>query len=190
MQLYPTENEPTEWMPPFPRIVEEKEEKKEEKPVEAVVKARPDDRGRMVLSFDPQSVDDKIKKVEREATIIYNISAVFPFDFFPNQIIVHENRVDVIYNLFFYSRKIFPMLIRDLNGVTLATGPLFAAIDFEIKGYETNPEPVRFLRKAEAVQAHRIISGLIVASKNNIDLSRLSPNEVRTKAQELGTVQT
>jgi hypothetical protein len=79
-----------------------------------------------------------------------------------------------------------PMPLDYLMSVTVTRGILFAAISFEITGFETNPGDITHLWPSDAAKAKRYIMGLIEAKKENIDLSPVKPSEIRDHVEEIG----
>ena len=65
----------------------------------------------------------------------------------------------------------------------------FARLKLELGagGYKQNPPSVRYLKKAEALKARRLIMGLIVIDKERIDLSGMDHEEMVRKVEEVGS---
>jgi hypothetical protein len=132
------------------------------------------------------------KTLERTRRTLLAIKTVFPFDLFPDIIRVDENKVEIIEKKFFVEEHIFPILIKNITGVVVTTNPFFATLKVEITGFDTNPDPITFLKKSDAIRAKRIIMGLITVQKDGkdgIDLSNIPLEEVRHKIEEIGKAQ-
>jgi len=125
--------------------------------------------------------------VSKSETTLYEIKTVFPFTLFPDTVTIEEDKVVITYRRFFSSQTIFPILFENLLSTNIMTTIFFGTLVFEIEGFETNPEPVRFLKKREAIQAHKIITGLTLSTKQGIDLSSFSKEEVLRKIKQIGT---
>ncbi len=126
--------------------------------------------------------------VEQSNRVLFTTKAIFPFDLFPNMIRLDENKLDIINNLFFFSEQVFPIAISDIKNVTVTTDLFFATLCVEIGGYETNPGPIKFLPKGDAVKLRRLIFGLMEAKKENIDLGSIPINELVPKLEQIGRV--
>ncbi|MBX4206106.1 hypothetical protein KW795_02815 [Candidatus Microgenomates bacterium] len=135
----------------------------------------------------PKTLD---KLVEENRQKIMEVKNIFPFDLFPDKIIISKTKVDLVYGLFFFSDHIISMLIKDLKNAKVTTGILFASMSFELQGYEVNPEKIKFLPIAKAMQARRIIEGLIASEAKGIDLSSFEPEELMDKLEEIGRART
>jgi hypothetical protein len=119
---------------------------------------------------------------------LYKLSSVFPFDLFPNDVIINQKQVQIVNRYFFFARRDFPILIKNILVPVVETSIFFASLSMEVVGFEQNPDPVKFLKKDEALRAKAIIMGLIVCDKEGIDLSKYSPEDILAKVEEIGKV--
>ena len=137
----------------------------------------------------------KKRKVEKELdslvkTVKYQLheaKGVFPFDFFPDSVIVDLNKVTII-NRFLFSKNAYPVLIEDIKTVNDFHGILFSSLTFEVSGFETNPAPVKWLWQKDAQKVRRYILAIKEARKRNIDLEALKHSEIKEKLEEIGKV--
>ncbi len=129
----------------------------------------------------------KFEEIERKFNRnILEIKTLFPFKLFPTYIIVDEAQVIIIDYYFFFSKRVFPMFIKDIKTVTASYGILLANMKFELSGYEDNPGIVNDLKRGDAIRARRIILGLMKATDEKIDLSQFSDDELRKRLEMLG----
>ncbi len=110
--------------------------------------------------------------------IIYRAEAFFPLDLFPDSISVDKNKIDIVHREFFWTKRVFSILIEDLTTIKLSTGPVFATVYFEVRGYEKNPEPITYIKKADAIKLRNIVIGLAKAKKENINLNKVDSKRV------------
>lgn len=101
---------------------------------------------------------NKEKMISNENKVIMKIHSVFPFDLFPNSIILKKNKIDIIHRPFFFARNVFTVFISDIRTIIISSGPFFATLSFELKGMnnDQNPNPTRFLRKKDARQLRKL----------------------------------
>lgn len=124
--------------------------------------------------------------IEKYRTVLYKLSSVFPFDLFPDEITVTENRVNIINREFFGSEQIYNILIKDIADVNIETNPFFATIKmYDARRRERPPLKVSFLKKEDALEARTIIQGLISGTAQGIDFSKFDPEELVKKIKEL-----
>lgn len=125
------------------------------------------------------------KLVEKSEAVVFELSSVFPFQLFPDKIIVDEEKVTIVRRHLFFKR-IFPILIRDLLTVKVNRGILFSAMEFEIKRLEENPSPITFLWPDQADKASKYIMGLVGADRERLDLNEMPFKEVKKKIKIIG----
>lgn len=122
-----------------------------------------------------------LDQLEEQANhVLFRCQTVFPFTFFPNTIEVTETRVDIHYGIFFFSTVYRPVLLKDILNVRVSTNLLFGKIDFELTNYEQNPEPVGWLWKSDAIRLKNIITGILDAVKQDVDLSKIQSDDLET----------
>lgn len=132
---------------------------------------------------EKHKLDQLVSKSNR---VLMRVTAVFPFDFFPNTVVIDENKVDLVYRTFFFSQQVFSILTKNINFVTIEAGPIFATLIMEVKGFEQNPLPIRYLWKNDAIRARRMIMGLVACAHENINLSVFTLRELKRKVEEIG----
>ena len=95
----------------------------------------------------------------------------------------------IIYGIFFYSREVFSIPYRQINGVSSTTGIFFGGLQIEIEGFNKNPPFLNKLWPQDAVKARRIINGMVTADKQNIDLTKLNLDNMKEQVEEIGVAQ-
>lgn len=118
---------------------------------------------------------------------LYRAKAVFPFDFFPDEISVESTQVNLIDKQFFYTETVHSLPIKNITDVILDMSPFFGSLTLVDISYVQNTISISHLKKSEAKRARRIIQGLMILSKENIDLSRYNSRDLLSKVEELGT---
>lgn len=143
-----------------------------------------DNQGETTVYKNPTLQMSKLMDLNKNK--ILEIKNVFPFDLFQDRVIVSAHKVDLVYGVFFYSDYVVSMLIKDMKNAKVSTGIFFGTLTFELHGYETNPPPVKFLWREDAIKARRVIEGLIACCQNGIDITELDPNNIQEKIEEIG----
>lgn len=124
--------------------------------------------------------------VEKSDQLLIKIKAVFPFDFFPNEISVDVNKVNIVNN-YFLSQRVHSILIKDISDIYLDSSILFASLNIIDWGFNNNKSiTINYLKKDEASQTLNIIQGLMVSSRQNIDLSKIDVPDFKNKVEILG----
>lgn len=117
---------------------------------------------------------------------LLSIKTVFPFDMLPNTITIDQNKVDIVIRNFLMAEEIHSLLITDIKTVTVSSSVLFASIFFELDGYEKNPPHIPYIWKREAIQAQSIIQGLITCSKEGVDISNFTIEQIKEALATIG----
>lgn len=128
------------------------------------------------------------KLVENSNKILFRTSAVFPFDLFPDEVVVDPYQVNIIHRSFFGNERIHGAAIKDIEDVFVDTGPLFAALRIVDKGYVENVITIKYLPRKDAIKARRIIQGLVLASKEGVDMSQVDIETLVKKTEAIGTI--
>ncbi len=128
--------------------------------------------------------------LDRSNDVLYELSSVFPFDFFPDKIIIDTSKVTIIANMFFFSGEVHTVLIKNVRDVVVEMSILFATLKMTVFDYKTDSIKICYLKRSEAMKARRIILGLMAISKEGVDLSKLTKEDaVVDKIEKLGMSQ-
>jgi len=127
----------------------------------------------------------KLKNLAAQSRIICQVRSAFPFQLFPDELIVEADKLTVIHRTFAW-KNIFPLPIDTLNNVNVTRALIFATLSFEIHGYEKNPDNIQYLWPSDAAKAKRCIMGLIGAHKAGIDLSKIPFEDLIKYLEEIG----
>ena len=141
-------------------------------------------------TLDNQNTSNEMGKLNllyRRATVLLRCKTVFPFDIFPNTLIIDYNKVDVIYRSFFKTSEIMSIPIARINHVTVDSVAFLSTLQIDVKGFEHKPPPLRFLRTSDAHLAQSLLFGLISAHADKIDLSKFSTIEIMDKLVGIGS---
>jgi hypothetical protein len=131
---------------------------------------------------------DKLALLQKGATsILLKCRTMFPFDLFPNTLIIDHNKVDIIYRNFFRISHTVSIHIAHINYVAVDSAFFLSTLRIDVKGMEQDPPPLIFLKTREAHLAKNLIFGLISVHADHIDLSHLPRHEVIHKLVEIGT---
>lgn len=122
------------------------------------------------------------------AEALFSCQTVFPFTFFPDRITVDQNKVDIIYSYFLFTKTIVTLMIEDIRTVEVNTGPLFAEMRFEINGYGKNPPPIRYLAKEDAIKMRRMIMGLAVVKRKEVETEGVANSQIKKNVEKIGLV--
>ncbi len=122
-------------------------------------------------------------------TVLLRISTFFPFDFFPDQISIETTQVNIVRSNFFFDHNIQSIPIKNILEVRIQDSILFSSLTLIDNAYLQNEVTISYLKKGQANKARRIIQGLVIASKEGVDCSKLEAQELAELSERLGTAQ-
>ena len=123
---------------------------------------------------------------EKATTVLMTCRTLFPFDLFPNTLIIDYNKVDIIYRSFFRTSRTMSIPISRLNHVTVNTTFFLSTLEIDVRGFEHKPQPLSYLRTVDAHRAKNLLFGLMSAYANKIDLSQLPLQDSMEKIIDIG----
>ncbi|PIP63680.1 hypothetical protein CO165_03865 [Candidatus Roizmanbacteria bacterium CG_4_9_14_3_um_filter_33_18] len=118
--------------------------------------------------------------------ILLKIKTVFPFTLFPDTIIIDLNKLDIIKQDFFLTKRVNSIIHEDILNITVESGPILATLRITSRFFSGKPILITYLKKSEALQAKRLISGLIIARRKGVTLRGIEIEELLNKLEQLG----
>lgn len=135
-----------------------------------------------------EKFESMVKTSDRE---LFRLSTIFPFDLFPDEVVIDVDKVSVITGVFFFSKRIHSVFIQDITDVFVDSTLIFATLEIVDSGFVENSIKIKPISRTEAMRARKIIQGLIVAKKQEIDLSKiLDLPDLVNKLEKLGETKT
>lgn len=143
---------------------------------------------------ETEKIKDKLKALtEHEDTVLLQAKTFFPFDFFPDTLVIDTNKVAITKKRFFATQHLNVINYKDISDVELETSLFLANLSIEyypkIEGMmapEQRRIKIRLLKKSEAIKAQHIIKGILLARREEIDVTRLTPDEFTEVITQLG----
>lgn len=137
----------------------------------------------------PLQDEQKLNKlVIGSSQVFLKISSVFPFDFFPDDLTIDDNKVSFIIREFFFSEDIYSIIIKSIKDVEIECGPFFATLKIVPEWFPGKIVQVNYLKKSEAIEARRLILGLICACREGIDVTKLDQDKVKKMVEKVGKI--
>lgn len=162
-----------------------------------LVSRNADDAEKEEKASQQQSQKNNLEKfdavVQGSNNVIFRTKGVFPFDFFPNQVIIDPNKVTIIRKSFFLTEKLHSIPIKNVTDVYVQTAPFFASLHVMDNSVANNVIIVKYLWKKEAEGARRVIQGLMDASKHEVDIHEIANgtiDKIREKLLQAGKIPT
>lgn len=139
------------------------------------------------------TADSRIEKIQKIHTlvaqtnkILFKSSTVFPFTMIPKEIIIDEIKVSILNRTFLGSGKVQSITISDILDVQIETSLIFSLIRILTRNSPDNPIEIPYMWRKDAMKARRIIQGLLILSKKNIDYSDIRVSDLLKMVEVLG----
>lgn len=118
--------------------------------------------------------------------ILFRAKTVFPFDFFPDDLIIDTEKVSVIIRDFFIAEQIFSIPIKHITHLSVEHGAFLAKLQI-LPGriFQNQVLSIGHLKKKDAIKARNIIQGLVIADKENVTIDHLILTEDGIKDLEI-----
>ncbi len=137
----------------------------------------------MFVNSELEKIDQLI---ESQIQVLFQTVSVFPFEFFPTTLLIDKTKVTVKYKIFFTSYQLKSLLIQDISNIEVSTSWLFATLKIRSRLPSEKVMSIKYLWKRDALEAQKIIQGLMVGIEEHIDVSRIPSNQLRKRAEQLG----
>ena len=119
--------------------------------------------------------------------------SVFPFTLFPDTLIIDTTKVTISKKQLFATEFITTIPLKDLADVTVQTVLFLGSIFLKYMPQSSSPgmnEAVEVripnLKRGDAIKIKNILKGALVAKAEEIDIARLSPEEVEEVLHKFG----
>lgn len=126
----------------------------------------------------------KVDSISHE--ILFRSRTVFPFDLFPDTVIIDREKFTLVQRFFFFTAKIISVPMRDILSVEVDIGPFFGSLHLTSRYFFTNPQAIKFLWRKDALKLQRLLQGSIIATERGIDCSPLNRIQLETLLENIG----
>ena len=138
--------------------------------------------------IDRMKKEDKLRELaQRSNETLFKCNTVFPFDFFPDTLIIDKTKINIINKVFFLSESVHSIMIRTIKDLQVDSNIFFAKLTIIPDVYMGQSTEISYLKKSEALMARRIIQGLMLCQREDVDISDLDAKEIRTKIETAGS---
>jgi hypothetical protein len=138
-----------------------------------------------------QKLDNLIENSDRQLLRLTNSRL---FNLRPDELIIDTTKVSVIFRQFLGSNQIKTIAIKDLTEVILEYAPIFATLKLRDARFDMDEDghllTIKHLSKNDAKRAYNILQGLLVAKKEDLEISQIYSEDLPQKIEELGRAAT
>src|SRR5690606_18590157 len=105
---------------------------------------------------------------------------------FPDEITIEPTQVNASIKTFYLTRRLISVPIRNISDISVQTSIFFASITVIDKYFSDNSFTIDYLQKEEAKKFRKIVQGLIIATREDVDHSRIDTHTLKKRAEQLG----
>lgn len=136
---------------------------------------------------DGKSELERLKGVVNKTnTPLKRVSGVFPFDLFPDSITIDRQKLTIVNRQFIGIHKTVTVPVADIKNVQANVGPVLGSVIVTSEHFVNNTATVKFLRRKDALEIQRLVQGIMIALKENIDINAISKNQLLDLLSNLG----
>ncbi len=129
----------------------------------------------------PQSVD-KVNET------LFTFSTVFPFDFFPDDVVLDRFKINIVKRDFFFTERIVTIPLSDMLSVKVNKGPFFSQVVIGDMSTSTNKVKLTFVRNQDAEKFREIVQGIVVGIRQGVNLMEMTKQQLIASAEDWGTI--
>lgn len=138
----------------------------------------------------PSKKEGKAQELaEEESRTLFKAKSLFPFSLFPDQIIIHPTKVDIIIGEFFKSSYTKTFFIEDIGGIEIVTTPFMAGIKISGNKMGVDPIVVPNFKRKDAIKIKELIDGLLISHKHKNELKDIKSDKSIPHLQKAGEFQ-
>lgn len=119
-------------------------------------------------------------------SILFKATTVFPFNFFPDSIVIDKTKITIINRLFFFNEDIRSYAIEDILNIEVGSSIFFSTLTCLTRYDNKKAFALRYLKKTDATFAKKLIQGLIIAKREGVHIEELSKDEIMTYGEAIG----
>jgi len=124
--------------------------------------------------------------MEESNEILAHFRGVWPFDFFPDEVIIDKKAITIVRHWFFGVGQKITCHFDDLVNAEVNVGPFFGSLKIYSKYFTDGEEDIKWFSRGDAKKIHAILQGLLMAKKEGVDLHDIPNDELLTKLYKIG----
>jgi hypothetical protein len=136
----------------------------------------------------------KLKTItDRQDKEMMHVKSVFPFTLFPDTLIIDTTKISIARKQLFATEYVTTIPLKDLADVNLQTFLFLGTLMMKYMPQSSSPgmnEPIDVripnLYREDAIKAKNILKGALVAKSEDIDITKLSPDEIEDVLHKFG----
>jgi hypothetical protein len=123
----------------------------------------------------------------KSQAILFEATCVFPFNFFPDKIIIDRVKVSVVERHFWGEKETVSILHGDVLSANAHSYLFLASLTIMTRTFTARgPIEIHALKVADAFRARRILQGMAIARNQEMSLDELTDEELLKTVEQIG----
>ncbi len=131
-----------------------------------------------------------IDYAEKEAKVLYSFQTIFPLDPFPAKVSIQPSTISIVNDLFGISKKLITVSMDDVFTIEVESGIFFATLKIQQSQPILPIIEIPYIWKEQAMKARRIMQGLLIVRKKELEIHDMKPDELLPYLEEIGSTHT
>lgn len=125
---------------------------------------------------------------EEPAQVLLTMKSAFPYVFFPTVIVIDSYRITVLTRHFPFGSTTQTISVKDISSVIVSYAFPFASMKIFHKFVGNEPIVISRMSSRDVEKAQKIIDGLIIVDREQVDLTLQEKTTLSQNLEEIGTV--
>lgn len=129
---------------------------------------------------------NKLEEAVRESHgILAKATTVFPFTPFPDTIVIDRHKLTIV-RRHLLTEQALSVPIENIKNVQADMGPIFGTITVISDQFVNSEQRLEYLRRRDVDKIQKLVQGIVMATKDKIDISEVDPKRLQSMLTELG----
>jgi hypothetical protein len=133
--------------------------------------------------------DENSRKLEEAVKeshgILAKATTVFPFTPFPDTITIDRHKLTIV-RRHLWTEQALSVPIENIKNVQADMGPIFGSITVISDQFVNSEQRLEYLHRGDVDKIQKLVQGIVMATKENIDISEVDTEELKTMLTKLG----
>lgn len=129
------------------------------------------------------------KEIEQNNEYLFRCTSLFPFQLFPDEVILDKLKISIIKRDFFFTKRIITLPLTGTVNVKVYKGPITSMLEMmDMSTLNQQAIRVRHVLNDDAVTFHRLVEGIVIGMRQGVNFMDMERNEMMDSAMKWGAV--
>lgn len=131
---------------------------------------------------DKSKLEDAVKESHG---ILARATTVFPFTPFPDTVVIDRHKLTIV-RRHLGTQQALSVPIENIKNVQADMGPIFGTLTIISDQFVNSEQKLEYLRRGDVEKIQKMVQGIVMATKEDIDVSEVDPDQLKALLTELG----